>query len=388
MSAPPPHSPAAFDLPPARDTPPPVPRYEVDEAALRRNLALAADLQNRGPCRILLALKGFAMFSLFPLMAKTLAGAAASSLNEARLAREEFPGETHLFAPAYAPGEFPTALQCADHIVFNSAAQWRRFRAQAAGRVSCGMRVNPLHSEVRTPLYNPATPDSRFGVPRDQFPPDPEFLHGMDGLHFHALCDSPAAALQRVADRVRRDFADILPQMKWINLGGGHALARPDYDREGLLAVVRQWAGMNLQVYLEPAEGLLANCGKLVATVMDVLPNNAVVLNASATAHAPDVLEMPYRPQVENAAAPGELAHDYALGGNTCLAGDVFGTYSFAAPLKEGDEVVFRDMASYTMVKNTAFNGVPLPAICIRREDGALEVVREFAYEDYRARLS
>ena len=379
MSAPPHRSSSAA---------PPVPRYEVDEAALRRNLALAADIQSRGPCRILLALKGFAMFSLFPLMAKTLAGAAASSLNEARLAREEFPGETHLFAPAYDPAEFPRALQLADHIVFNSESQWRRFRAQAAGRVSCGIRVNPLQSEVQTALYNPATPESRFGITRDQFPQDPEFLRDIDGVHFHALCDSPADSLQRIADRVRRDFADILPRMKWINMGGGHALARPGYDREALIAVIRQFAEMNLQVYLEPAEGLLANCGKLVASVMDVLPNNAVILNASATAHAPDVLEMPYRPEVENAAAAGELSRDYILGGNTCLAGDVFGKYSFAAPLKEGDEIVFRDMASYTMVKNTAFNGVPLPAICIRREDGALDVVREFSHRDYRGRLS
>lgn len=367
---------------------PPTPRYEVDEAALRRNLAIADNIQKLGPCRILLALKGFAMFSLFPAMAETLAGAAASSLNEARLANNEFPGETHLFAPAYAPGEFSQALQLADHIVFNSEAQWRAFRKQAAGRVSCGIRINPKQSEVQTPLYNPARPDSRFGVQREHFPQDADFLRDVDGLHFHALCDSPAESLQRVADRVRADFGDVLPKMKWLNLGGGHAIARENYDREKLVAVVRQFAEMNLQVYLEPAEGLLANCGKLVAQVMDILPNRAVVLNASATAHAPDVLEMPYRPEVENAAEPGALGHDYILGGNTCLAGDVFGAYSFAAPLKAGDEIVFRDMAAYTMVKNTTFNGVQLPALCIRRENGALEVVRAFGFADYRDRLS
>ena len=367
---------------------PPTPRYEVDESALRQNLAIAADIQNRGPCRILLALKGFAMFSLFPVIGETLAGAAASSINEARLAKNEFPGETHLFAPAYHPDEFPQALQLADHIVFNSANQWRKFQSQAAQRASCGIRINPLQSEVQTPLYNPATPQSRFGVTRQNFPSDPEFLRNLHGLHFHALCDSPAESLQRIADRVRHDFADILPQMRWINLGGGHALARENYDREQLIAVVNQFAEMNLQVYLEPAEGLLANCGKLVAAVMDVLPNNAVILNASATAHMPDVLEMPYRPEVENAAEPGALAFDYVLGGNTCLAGDVFGAYSFARSLKEGDEIVFRDAASYTMVKNTAFNGVQLPAICIRRESGELDVVREFGHEDYRGRLS
>lgn len=368
--------------------PPPAPRYEVDEAALRRNLAVARDIQQRAPCRILLALKGFAMFSLFPVMAESLAGAAASSANEARLAREHFPGETHLFAPAYHPGEFPQTLQLADHIVFNSENQWRQFRKQARGRASCGLRVNPLQSEVQHPLYNPATPASRFGIPRHQFPNNHEFLDGVEGLHFHALCDSPADSLQRVADRVRNDFADILPKMKWINLGGGHALARENYDRETLVQIAGQFAEMNLQVYLEPAEGLLANCGKLVAAVMDILPNRAVILNASATAHAPDVLEMPYRPEVENARAPGESAHDYILGGNTCLAGDIFGEYSFDAPLKPGDEIVFRDMAAYTMVKNTTFNGVPPPAICIRRESGALEVVREFDYGDYRGRLS
>ena len=367
---------------------PPTPRYEVDEAALRRNLALADLVQKSAPCRILLALKGFAMFSLFPVMAETLAGAAASSLNEARLAREKFPGETHLFAPAYAPDEFPQAARLADHIVFNSEAQWRAFRGQAVGRVSCGIRINPRQSEVQTALYNPARADSRFGIQREHFPQDADFLRGVDGLHFHALCDSPAESLQRVADRVRADFGGVLQKMKWVNLGGGHAIARENYDREKLAAVAGRFAEMNLQVYLEPAEGLLADCGKLVAQVMDVLPNRAVVLNASATAHAPDVLEMPYRPEVENAAAPGALAHDYILGGNTCLAGDVFGTYSFDAPLKAGDEVVFRDMASYTMVKNTTFNGVPLPAICIRREGGGLEVVRAFGGEDYRGRLS
>ena len=363
-------------------------RYEIDESALRRNLALAAEVQKRAPCRMLLALKGFAMFRLFPLVAQTLAGAAASSLNEAKLARDEFPGETHLFAPAYDPREFAQALQCADHIVFNSAGQWRKFQAQAAGRASCGIRINPLQSEVQTPLYNPATPQSRFGIAREHFPSDPNFLKGLEGLHLHALCDSGAESLQRIADKVRADFADVLSKVKWINLGGGHALARENYDREKLIAVAGQFAEMNLQVYLEPAEGLLANCGKLVATVMDVLPNRAVVLNASATAHMPDVLEMPYRPEVENAAQPGALPHAYILGGNTCLAGDVFGEYSFAAPLREGDEVVFQDAASYTMVKNTTFNGVPLPAICVRRESGELEVVREFGHDDYRNRLS
>ena len=368
--------------------PAPSPRYEVSEAALRRNLALAADIQRRGPCRILLALKGFAMFSLFPAAAKTLAGASASSLHEARLAREEFGREVHIFAPAYRESEMDSVLNLADHVVFNSAAQWRMFRDRAAGRASCGLRINPRSGEVRTDIYNPCRADSRLGVAREHFPDDADFLNGLEGLHFHALCDSSAESLERVVARVVADFGDVLPRMKWINLGGGHAIARDGYDLNKLVDVVASLAERGLQVYLEPAEGLMANTGKLVATVLDILPNNAVVLNASATAHAPDVLETPYRPVIVDAGQPGEFQHDYVLGGPTCLAGDVFGAYSFPAPLRAGDEIVFCDMASYTMVKNTTFNGVPLPAICVRRDDGGLQVVRQFGYDDYRNRLS
>lgn len=367
------------------------PCYVLDEARLEQNLSLVADLERRGACKVLLALKAFAAFSLFPLMRRHLSGAAASSLNEARLAAEEFGGEVHLCAPAYGERDFDLMLGYCDHVVFNSVAQWQRFGARVdalGGGQRCGIRVNPEHSEVATEIYDPCAPGSRLGVTRDEFRADA--LEGITGLHFHTLCGHDAAALERTLEAVESRFGEFLPAMQWVNLGGGHHVTREDYGLERLAELASGLADRyGVEVYLEPGEGLVMDAGFLVASVLDVLPNGSVVLDASASAHAPDVLEMPYRPDVVGAGLPGEHAHTYRLGGPTCMAGDFFGSYSFASPLAVGDRVVFEDMAPYTMVKASMFNGVAAPDIAIREAStGAVRVVRRFDYVDYRSRLS
>lgn len=367
----------------------PSPCYVVDSRLVERNLRIIDTVQRRTGARILLALKGFSMYSLFPLVRRYLRGAAASSLNEARLARECMDREVHVYAPAYTEAEFPTLVRLADHIVFNSFGQWRRFRA-AAGGVACGIRINPEYSEVAVDLYNPCRPGSRFGMRRAQFAG--EDLDGITGLHFHTLCEQNADVLERTLAVVGERFGDLLARMKWVNMGGGHHISRPDYEVDRLCRLVEAFGNRyDVQVYLEPGEAVALNTGYLVATVLDLFENRQqlAILDTSATAHMPDVLEMPYRPRILGAGEPGELAHTYRLGGLTCLAGDVIGDYSFAQPLQIGQRLVFTDMAHYTMVKNTFFNGVPLPAIARVCEDtGRVRVEREFGYADYKSRLS
>jgi len=367
------------------------PAYVCDEAVLERNLQIAARVQERTGCRMLLALKAFAMFATFDLMRRYLVGTAASSLNEARLGFEEFGGEVHLCAPAYRDNELDALLGYASHIVFNSFSQWQRFKPRVEARAEpprCGIRINPEHSEVETAIYDACAPGSRLGVRRQDFRED--LLDGITGLHFHTLCGSDAGALGRTLDAVEDGFGDALASMRWVNLGGGHHVARAGYDVDllcELVSGVRERYGV--EVYLEPGEGLVMDAGYLVASVLDVLPDGAVILDVSGTAHMPDVLEMPYRVDVSGAGAPGELAHTYRLGGPTCMAGDVIGEYSFDEPLEIGSRIVFEDMAPYTMVKNTQFNGVPLPSIVLKEAaSGELRVIREFGYEDYRSRLS
>ena len=367
------------------------PCYVCDEARLTQNLELLAELQQRTGCVVLLALKAFAMFSTFPLMRRYLAGTAASSLNEARLGSEEFRGQVHLCAPAYKDSEFDQLLTSCDHIVFNSFSQWRHFkpRVHALARgTRCGIRVNPEHSEVETPIYDPCAPNSRLGVRRADFEADS--LDGISGLHFHSLCGNDADALARTLQAFEKKFGEFLPAMDWVNFGGGHHITRDDYDLDGLCATIDDFRGRHdAEVYLEPGEGVVMNAGVLVASVLDVMPNNIVILDASASAHMPDVLEMPYRVDIQGSGEPGELDHTYWIGGPTCMAGDVFGEYSFAQPLKVGARVVFEDMAPYTMVKNTMFNGVPLPRIAIEEAGtGRIREIRRFDYEDYRKRLS
>ena len=367
------------------------PCYVCDEARLVQNLARLRELQKRTGCVVLLALKAFAMFSAFPLMRRYLAGTAASSLNEAKLGSEEFGGQVHLCAPAYKDGEFDQLLALCDHIVFNSFFQWRHFKPRVdahSGETRCGMRVNPEHSEVQQPIYDPCDANSRLGVRRADFEADS--LDGISGLHFHTLCGHNADALARTVEVFEEKFGEFLPAMDWVNFGGGHHITRNDYDLDGLCAIIDEFrARHDVEIYLEPGEGIVMNVGVLVASVLDVLPNDTVILDASASAHMPDVLEMPYRVDIRGAGQPGELAHTYWLGGPTCMAGDVFGQYSFDQPLEVGARVVFEDMAPYTMVKNTMFNGVPLPRIAMEEAgSGRIREIRRFDYQDYRKRLS
>ena len=374
----------------------PSPAYVLDESRLRRNLALISGVQKASGAKIIVAFKGYSMWSTFPMIREYgIHGATASSLNEARLAREEMGGEVHVYAVAYSDAEFPAMLALADHLTFNSFSQWERFRpvveaARAAGKaVQIGIRVNHEYGEVETDLYNPAGPYSRLGVTRAEFRSD--LLDGVDGLHFHSLCENGPDVLERTLEVFEAKFGDVLPLMKWVNFGGGHLMTRAGYDTDHLVRIVsgfrERW---NLGVILEPGSAFGWDTGWLVSSVLDVVHNvkDSLILDISASAHMPDVLEMPYRPRVLGAAESDVLEHDYLLGGTTCLAGDVIGEYSFAAPLKVGDRVIFDDMIHYTMVKTTFFNGVRHPDIGIWHTDGQYELIKRFSYEEFRAKLS
>ena len=369
------------------------PCYVCDRGRLAHNLAILDSVQKRTGCTILLALKGFAMHSLFPQISRTLKGVSASSLDEARLGFEEFGGQVHAYAPAYSESEFDELLTYVDHIIFNSFSQWDKFREKtlaAPKGVSAGIRVNPGYSEVKVAIYNPCAPKSRLGVPPEQF--RPELLDGISGLHFHALCEQNSDSLEHVLTAFEKHFGSYVPQMQWINFGGGHHITRADYDVERLCRLINDFQqSYGVPVYLEPGEAIALNTGVLVAQVLDIVHNemDIAILDTSAAALMPDVLEMPYRPEIEGAGLPGVHPYTYRLGGPTCLAGDVVGDYSFQQPLKAGSRLVFKDMAHYTMVKNTTFNGVRLPSIAIYDPaSGEVDVVRRFHYEDYRNRLS
>ncbi len=373
----------------------PSPCYVVDEAAIEENLRILAAVQQASGAKILLALKAFSMWSLAPLVARYLHGTCASGLHEARLGREAFGGEVHTFSAAYAERDLAAVLEISDHVVFNSFGQWERFRplARAAQArrpgLRFGLRVNPEHSEGAVPLYDPAAPCSRLGIPRSQFHGD---LEGISGLHFHTLCEQDFPPLARTVAAFEAKFGEFLPRMAWVNFGGGHHITRPDYQVDELVRLLRDFASRHrVQVYLEPGEAIALEAGVLVAEVLDLTWNGMplAILDTSATCHMPDVLEMPYRPRILGAGAPGEHRHVYRLGGQTCLAGDVIGDYSFPEPLRIGDRLVFGDMAIYTMVKTTTFNGIGLPAIAIwNSQTDALRVVRTFGYEDFKCRLS
>ena len=369
------------------------PAFVIDLEALERNLALLGSLQGRAGCKVLLALKAFAAWPTFPLVKRHLAGVAASSPWEAQLGREEVGGEVHAYAPAYGPADFRQILRFADHVVFNSCSQVRRLgpiaRAEAP-EVELGLRLNPEHREVAVALYDPCAPGSRLGVTAAEL--DPAALEGLAGLHFHTLCELGADALERTLPAVEAKFGRWFEGLRWLNFGGGHHITRPDYDVELLVQLVtdfRQRTG--LEVYLEPGEAAAIRTGVLVTSVLDVVRSGGVevaILDTSATAHMPDVLEMPYRPDVVGGAPPGEQAHTYRLAGVTCLAGDVIGDYSFAEPLAVGRKLVFLDMSHYTMVKTTFFNGVQHPDLVLwHAAERRAEVVRRFGYEDFKRRL-
>ena len=368
----------------------PTPCYVLEEERLRTNLAIMDRVQRESGASIILALKGYAMWSSFPVIREVLPGCTASSLNEARLAAEEFGRQVHVYAPAYNASEFPDILRLADHVSFNSFPQWQRFRKQSlASGVSCGIRINPEVHEVATDLYNPCGNHSRLGVTRAEF--RPELLDGIEGLHFHTLCGCGADGLQRTLQAVEAGFGEWIGQMRWVNFGGGHLMTRAGYDIDLLIRMIREFSGKyGTEVYLEPGEAVGWRAGPLVATVLDIVHNDIdiAILDTSAAAHMPDVLEMPYRPEVRGAGLPGEKPFTCRLGGNTCLAGDIMGDYSFERPLEVGDRVVFEDMIHYSFVKNTTFNGVNLPALAIWTAAGELKIVRRFGYGDFRNRLS
>lgn len=371
----------------------PSPAYVVDLGRLRHNLAILDEVQWRSGAKILMALKAFAMWSVFPLIRETLHGVCASSPWEARLGREEFGREVHSFAAAFKESDVVELLEISNHLVFNSFNQLERFRPlweREKGRVSIGLRVNPEHSEGHTPIYDPCAPASRLGIPLREF--EGRSLSGVEGLHFHTLCEQLFEPLERTARVFEERFGRFLHGMKWLNLGGGHHITREGYDIDALVELITYFKGKyGVEVYLEPGEAIAIGTGILVGEVLDVVHNQVdiAILDVSATCHMPDVLEMPYRPGITGGFDPGVKAHAYRLGGPSCLAGDVIGDWSFDRPLTAGDRLAFEDMSHYTMVKTTTFNGIQHPAICTYEpETGELKVVRTFCYEDFRNRLS
>lgn len=370
----------------------PTPCYIIDERLLKKNLEILHSVQKRTGCNILLALKGFSMFSVFPLVGKYLKGITASSLFEARLGYEKMGKEVHAYSPAYLEEEFDELLIYCDHIVFNSFDQWKKYKGKIKNspkNIECGIRINPEYSEIGTPIYNPCFTNSRLGVTLANFRSDE--LEGIDGLHFHTMCEQNSDTLERTIKVVDEKFGRYIKNMKWLNMGGGHHITRPDYDIETLVrSIMFMKEKYGVEIYLEPGEAIALNTGFLAAKVLDIVDNGMKIalLDASAACHMPDVLEMPYRPNIIGAGMPEEYPYTYRLGGVTCLAGDIIGDYSFKQPLEAGDKLVFCDMAHYTMVKNNMFNGVNLPSIALYNEKDGIKIIRKFGYEDYSSRLS
>lgn len=373
----------------------PSPCFVLEESRLRRNLETINRVQREAGVQVILAFKGFAMWSAFPIVREYLPGATASSLHEARLCYEEMGVKAHTYAVAYVPAEFRRMLGYSSHITFNSIAQFKKFirKVQAyPERVSPGIRVNPGWSPVGTDLYNPATPGSRLGVPAANF--KGKLPEGVEGLHFHTLCESSSYDLEHTLGYFEAQFGAFLPALKWVNFGGGHLMTRQGYDVDHLIGVLKAFRQRHphLQVILEPGSAIAWETGVLVSTVLDVVQNGGVktaILDVSFTAHMPDTLEMPYRPGVRGAKAEPEAGqHTCRLGGVSCLSGDFLEAYGFDKPVKAGQQIIFEDMIHYTMVKTTTFNGVTHPSIAILRPDGRLDVVRRFGYSDYKRRLS
>jgi carboxynorspermidine decarboxylase len=393
----------------------PSPCFVLDEGKLRRNLQLLDSVQQAAGVKIILALKGFSMFSVFPVVREYLSGATASSLNEIKLVNEYMNVPAHAYIPAYRADEFAEVLARSSHVTFNSWSQWVRFSEELSVRPgwrsseeysrenysslithhsslpSFGIRVNPQYSEVETEMYNPAIPGSRLGATRDQLPD--QLPDGLDGIHFHTLCENDSYTLERTLQALESRFGDLLHQAKWVNMGGGHLITREGYDTDHLIGLLRAFREKyDVDVILEPGSAIAWQTGVLVSTVLDVFDSqgiNVAILDTSFAAHMPDTLEMPYKPRVLGAyQEPVAGKPTYRLGGMTCLAGDFMGDYSFDAPLQVGDQLIFDDMIHYTMVKTTTFNGVNLPAIGIMRENGTFDLIREYGYESFKDRLS
>jgi len=374
----------------------PSPCFVVDEVAIERNLAILKSVADDSGAKVLAALKAFSMWDLGPLTGQYLSGTCASGLHEAMLGKEYYGGEVHVFSAAYSESDLIDILKIADHVVFNSCSQWTRFQPQILAakaerpELSFGLRINPEHSEGAVPIYDPCAPGSRLGIPLSEL--DESVLDGISGLHFHTLCQQTFAPLDRTLAVIEQKFGHLLPRMTWVNFGGGHHITHPTYDRVQLVDRIKSFSEKyQVQVYLEPGEAVAIGTGILSSEVLDITHNQLpqALLDTSATCHMPDLLEMPYRADITWADEPEILPYTYRLGGLTCLAGDVLGDYSFAEPLKVGQRLVFEDMAHYTMVKTTTFNGARLPSLAVwNSKTDALRVVKTFGYEDFKSRLS
>ncbi|WP_373714048.1 carboxynorspermidine decarboxylase [Streptococcus sp.] len=369
----------------------PTPAYVIDEGKLVKNLEILKSVQDRTGCKVLLAQKAFSMYATYPLISQYLAGTTASGLYEAKLGREEFGGEVHVFAPAFKDTDLEEILEIADHIVFNSERQLRKHvdKCRAAG-VSVGLRINPeCSTQGDQVLYDPCAAGSRFGVRIDQFSED--LLDLVDGLHFHTLCEQNSDDLKTTLEAVEAKFGPYLHRIKWLNMGGGHHVTREDYDLELLISSIQHMQEKyGLEVYIEPGEAIALNAGYLVTEVLDIVENGieTLVLDASATCHMPDVLEMPYRPPLRHGFEAGEKPYTYRLSSNTCLTGDIIGDYSFEKPVEIGDKLYFEDMAIYSFVKNNTFNGIGLPSLVLMDQTGDCRIIKSFGYEDFKGRLS
>ncbi len=370
----------------------PSPCWLLEETLLKKNLEQLQEIKIRSGAKVLLALKGYALWKSFPLIKPYLDGCCASGLHEAKLAHETFSKEVHTYSPAFKEEEIEEIAQISHHLVFNSPAQFKRFALQAKNinpRLSLGLRLNPEYSASPKEIYNPCGLNSRLGTTQANF--DESILEQCDGLHFHALCEQDSDALGNVLKNFEEKFGLYIPKMKWINFGGGHHITRKGYDVEKLITLIQNFKEKyNVEVYLEPGEAIGWETGTLITTILDIVHNgmDIAILDSSAEAHMPDTIIMPYRAEVRGAGKTGEKAYTYRLAGNTCLAGDIMGDYSFDTPLQIGDKIIFEDQMHYTMVKATTFNGIKLPSIAIKKEDGSVEVVREFGYEDFKGRLS
>lgn len=363
------------------------PCYVCEEALLEANLKCLSYVAQQSGAKVILALKGFALQDMFPLVSEYVSGCTASGLHEAKLAKS-MGKEVHTYSPAFKDEDIDEVLELSDHVVFNSFNQWEKYKDKALSKASCGLRLNPEVSSSPVDLYNPCGLYSRLGITRANF--RPELLDGIEGLHFHALCEQNVDALEAVLEGFEKNFGEHISKMKWVNFGGGHHITREDYDVKRLIEVIKAFRKRynDIPVYLEPGEAVGWQTGPLVASVLDVVDNGMqiAILDTSAEAHMPDTLAMPYRASIRGAGEAGEKAYTYRLGGNTCLAGDIMGDYSFDTPLKAGDKLIFEDMIHYTIVKNTTFNGIKLPDIAVLRKDGKYEVLKAFGYEEYRRR--
>ncbi|MGF1638372.1 MAG: carboxynorspermidine decarboxylase [Cyclobacteriaceae bacterium] len=369
----------------------PSPCFVIEEKLLRNNLRLLQEVSERSGAKILCALKGFSMWSTFPLVKQYLAGATASSLHEAMLCYEEMGTKAHLCCPVYFEHEFDEIASISSHVTFNSLAQHQKFKDNAKKHsLEMAIRINPQYSEVSTALYNPCMPGSRLGVTREQF--GDVLPEGITGLHFHALCEQNADALVNTLNKVEKDFADFLPQIKWMNMGGGHHITRADYDVDLLVETIKKFRNKyQVEVILEPGEAVGWQTGYLVTTVQDIIEANGfktAMLDVSFSAHMPDCLEMPYKPFIWGEVEYNKNLPTYRLGGPTCLSGDFYGDFTFEKELSVGDKLIIDDMIHYTMVKTTTFNGVQHPNIGIWKEDNTFNLVRSFGYADFKSRLS